>query len=407
MKNSKRNLVLSSVILAFGLSLPSVSFSEEATTETTSSSSASSAGVVEAINTLRASNEADLAAIRAEAGSFTRQDVASAIINYEAEARLKAYELNQELLFMHAPGVQWAIETGKMVGEANADDRAQELVNGAFQELMSKYWPTDEQIAAQNLSDAIEGSGGLVASTPPKSPRQIMYEQFIEGKVGSDGDVMPLNMGEVLRLNKTTPELAKQLMTIIIGADQEIDTDTVKKLKETQGMTADEIASGGLDGLQPKEKEQAAGAMIDAVNIAPSTNILSAMLSRRILAADDTNPDSKTVMELIEKYATDRFQNGAWYGEIGKSSDTALLREITHIMAYNSWMQLQTFKLQEQQAAAIAIMNANASRLYNVMKEFADSYLDEENQDAIRKQIEASKDYEDILKETKDSSSDE
>lgn len=406
MKNSKRNLVLSSVILAFGLALPVASFAvdEAPSAESTSSS----AGVIDAINQLKASNQIDLAAIRTEAGSFTRQDVASAVINYEAEARLKEYELNQELLFMNAPGIQWAINTGKQVGEANADDRAQELVNGAFQELMSKYWPTEEQVKSQNLLDALSGNGALVASTPPKSPRQIMYEHFIEGKVGSDGDVMSLNMGEVLRLNKTTPELARQLMTIVIGgADQGIDTGTVKKLQGIQGMTGEEIISGGLDGLQPKEKEDAAGAMIDAVNIAPSTNILSGMLSRRILAEGDTNSDAKTVMELIEKYATDRFQNEEWYGEIGKSSDTALLREMTHIMAYNAWMQLQTFKLQEQQAAAIAIMNANGARLYNVMRDFSENYLDEDSQDAIKKQIEASESYKDILKETKDSSSDD
>lgn len=399
MNNSKRALVLGSIVLAMGLAMPAVSFADPIVDAVNSLKSNNQT----VINNLKSSNQSELSSLRAEvakAGDYSRENVAAAIIRYEAEARLKEYELNEALLFMPAPGVQWAIQTGRGVGEANIADRAQELVDASFQELMSQYWPTEEQIAQQNLSEVLTEGGVPVGMRVQVSPRQSMYDRYIAGQVGEDGDLSALNMGEVLRLDKTTNDLAKQFINIVIGSDMKIDTEAVQRIRETEAAAS----ALGVDSpdtvLAPAEKEDIAGSLINAVNMTPSTNIISGILSRRLLSPEyEADPgahsDAKTAMELIEKYASDRFQNTEWYGEVGRSSDTALLREMTHMMAYNAWMQLQAFKLQEQTASALAIMNANFARLYNVMQQFAENF-DEEKEEARRALLEAEQRLRDI-----------
>tara|TARA_R110002110_G_scaffold33533_1_gene114818 strand:+ start:133453 stop:134688 length:1236 start_codon:yes stop_codon:yes gene_type:complete len=386
MKNSKRTLVLSSVVLAVGLAVPVASFaSVEAAIERLRQSNISKFDQLKDSNASEINNNTStldgrLEQIRAEvakAGNYSRKDVAAAIINYEAEARLKEYQLNEKLRFMNAPGVLWALTAGKQVGEAKVEEREKQLVDHAFQQQMGDYWPTPEQ---QEKHNTILGN---LALETPKSAAQIRFEEFILGLEGPSS----LNMGEVIRTNKTTEELAKQFMATVIGPDVEINKGTAEKLEKYKNMTLDEFQALSADEkLSVTDQETVADAMVNAVNMSPSTNILSGILSRRILSPEDEesgNADAKTVMESIEKYANDRFQNPEWYAQVGKSSDTALLREMNHMMAYNIWIQFQAFKLQEQEAAAMAILNANAARLYVVMKDFTDQMNDEDSE--IRK----------------------
>src|SRR5690606_15367552 len=75
----------------------------------------------------------------------------------------------------------------------------------------------------------------------------------------------------------------------------------------------------------------------------------------------------KTTMELMKQYSNLRFNSPEWYGLIGTASDTALLREIAHLLAYNTWMEKESYRLKEQEVVLLATMNANFAKMLSVM----------------------------------------
>src|SRR5437868_12762483 len=64
--------------------------------------------------------------------AFTPKDLANALINYEAAARLNEYQLNEQLMFMPAPGSAWAISAGTAIGGANVQSAIQASISSNF-----------------------------------------------------------------------------------------------------------------------------------------------------------------------------------------------------------------------------------------------------------------------------------
>jgi hypothetical protein len=257
------------------------------------------------------------------------------LINYWADVSLKEYEFKKELLFMNAPGTEKAIEAGQKNGESVANNYAQELVETNFKKAMGAYWQTEE-------------AGTIVAQSV--APKIQLFIEMMRRMEDSPGNMNALNIGNILSKDRVEKEAAEGFIAYLTNPYPKTDQDIAAKMKSGAELTV-------------AEKEKFAEKLIESINMAPSVTAFSELFARRIAEQDaEGTPDEekhKTVMELINEYSKLRFNTPEWYGMIGKASDTALLREMVHLLAYNAWMDQQAFKMKEQEVALLATMNAN------------------------------------------------
>jgi len=116
---------------------------------------------------------------------------------------------------------------------------------------------------------------------------------------------------------------------------------------------------GGAPGIA--DKEAVGDIIIEYAAISASAYALSDIIARR--------KGDPSVMDIMTKYANERITQPDWHATIATSSDTALLREITHMMAYQVWMASQHFRLVEQQTALISAMNSTIAQLNTQMRD--------------------------------------
>lgn len=306
---------------------------------------------------------------------YRNKEVASALINYWADVSLKEYEFKKELLFMNAPGTEKAIEAGQKIGESVANNYAQELVETNFKKAMGAYWPTEE-------------AGTVVAQSV--APKIQLFIEMMRRMEDSPGNMNALNIGNILSKDRVDKEAAEGFIAYLTNPYPKTDQDIAAKMKSGAELTV-------------AEKEKFAEKLIESINMAPSVTAFSELFSRRIAEQDaEGTPDEekhKTVMELINEYSKLRFNTPEWYGMIGKASDTALLREMVHLLAYNAWMDQQAFKMKEQEVALLATMNANFTRMYAAMQGLVEQL--ETLEDDTRKQAwEAEKKIRELKLET-------
>lgn len=306
---------------------------------------------------------------------YRNKELASALINYWADVALKEYDFKKELLFMNAPGTEKAIEAGQKIGESVANDYAQALVETNFKKAMGAYWPTEDEsaIAAQNVSPKIQ-----------------LFIEMMRRMEETPGDVNSLNIGNILSKDRVEKDAAEGFIAYLTNPYPKVDQDIAAKMKAGTELTV-------------AEKEKVAEKLIESINMAPSVTAFSELFSRRIAEQDaEGTPEEekhKTVMELVNEYSKLRFNTPEWYGMIGKASDTALLREMVHLLAYNTWMDQQAFKMKEQEVALLATMNANFTRMYAAMQGLVEQL--EALEDDTRKQAwEAEKKIRDLKLET-------
>ncbi len=306
---------------------------------------------------------------------YRNKEVASALINYWADVSLKEYEFKKELLFMNAPGTEKAIEAGQKIGESVANNYAQELVETNFKKAMGAYWQTEE-------------AGTIVAQSV--APKIQLFIEMMRRMEDSPGNMNALNIGNILSKDRVDKEAAEGFIAYLTNPYPKTDQDIAAKMKSGAELTV-------------AEKEKFAEKLIESINMAPSVTAFSELFARRIAEQDaEGTPDEekhKTVMELINEYSKLRFNTPEWYGMIGKASDTALLREMVHLLAYNAWMDQQAFKMKEQEVALLATMNANFTRMYAAMQGLVEQL--ETLEDDTRKQAwEAEKKIRELKLET-------
>ncbi|MCS5708339.1 hypothetical protein CC99x_005410 [Candidatus Berkiella cookevillensis] len=307
---------------------------------------------------------------------YRNKEVASALINYWADAALKEYEFKKELLFMNAPGTEKAIEAGKLIGESVANNYAQELVETNFKKAMGAYWPTED------------GAEPIVAQSV--APKIQLFIEMMRRMEESPGNVNSLNLGNILSKDRVEKEAAEGFIAYLTNPYPKVDQEIAAKMKSGTELTV-------------AEKEKVAEKLIESINMAPSVTAFSELFARRIAEQDaEGTPEEekhKTVMELVNEYSKLRFNTPEWYGMIGKASDTALLREMVHLLAYNTWMDQQAFKMKEQEVALLATMNANFTRMYAAMQGLVEQL--ETLEDDTRKQAwEAEKKIRELKLET-------
>lgn len=306
---------------------------------------------------------------------YRNKEVASALINYWADVSLKEYEFKKELLFMNAPGTEKAIEAGQKIGESVANNYAQELVETNFKKAMGAYWQTEE-------------AGTIVAQSV--APKIQLFIEMMRRMEDSPRNMNALNIGNILSKDRVDKEAAEGFIAYLTNPYPKTDQDIAAKMKSGAELTV-------------AEKEKFAEKLIESINMAPSVTAFSELFARRIAEQDaEGTPDEekhKTVMELINEYSKLRFNTPEWYGMIGKASDTALLREMVHLLAYNAWMDQQAFKMKEQEVALLATMNANFTRMYAAMQGLVEQL--ETLEDDTRKQAwEAEKKIRELKLET-------
>lgn len=295
---------------------------------------------------------------------YRNKEVAGALINYWAEVALKEYEFKKELHFMNAPGTETAIDATKKIKENNADAEAADLVSKVFEESVRSFTATEETIEEWSRFD---------------SPKLKLFK-YIRDKITDDYDgdwtkISDLSIGRILGNDRVEKEQAEQFLAYLTNPFGEIDVEISKKILEGEELTLE-------------EQEKVSEKMMENISLAPSTIALSDMFGRRIAPEDDegTTEDEKkdTLIEIMKNYSGVRFNTPEWYGYIGTASDTALLREIVHLIAYESWVKQQTYKLQEQEVVLLATMNANFTRMLSVMNRLYEEF--EKANDEARKQ---------------------
>lgn len=297
---------------------------------------------------------------------YKNKEVAQAIINYEAAARMNEYNRNYELLFMPAPGTVDAVKAGEAVGGATVAEKALDYSNKA---LLGQVQPFT---ASENITGALGNQREAVANRLELFDSQ--FKDYYEK--GNTDKLLIINPGKFLfsdnlKESEISDADTKQLIRFL--------TDPFPK-----GFSAAEFTA--MSGLGPANlsgagKEAIVNGLSQKAILAVSISALSDMMARRMpkdnpvgTPVGSTPPQS--VMEIMNSQSKSRFTNPEWYKEVGVASDTALLRELVHIQAYNTWVQYQQFRIQEQQTALLATMNAIMSKM-NVAMDQLGAKLDE------------------------------
>lgn len=279
---------------------------------------------------------------------YSRKDAVSALINYEAASRMQDYQLNQQLLFMQAPGSVFSIKAGAMIGATNSAGYALLLSN------------TSMALSMNGLTQAptIKANGAAVLPPTalvnlPSGPLQ-MYQQM--GNFAKSGDLSSLasvNIGPLLQTDnildpKSTINQNQALTLVSMIADPfpSVDPTILAKIKNNTPLTGSDMEAVG---------SRVASYAIVGVSATALTDIIA----RRVPGSNQT----QSVMQIMDSHSQERFTNVQWYNSIGAASEAALLREIAHMMAYNQWVSYEQFRVSEQQLALLASINSVMARV--------------------------------------------
>ncbi len=299
---------------------------------------ASTADIVNAIDTLNSNVLAQNAASSADA---TRKQLGTALINYDAAARMQEFQLNQELLFMAAPGSEWAIAAGAAVGSAQLGTIATSLYTSNFLRSTAIY----------SIANNATYNGITVApANLPANPTQI-YQALKQFFIGGDSSHLSMiDTGQLTNSNRIDTQTAQNIINMLATPFPNPDPTILSVLKGIPG--------GGSD-LSGAQQEALGTAMVEEAVNAMSTSALSTIAARRIL----TGSASNTFMETVDQYSKERFFNATWPSAMSAASEPAMIREMAHMMAYEIWLQYEQFRISEQQLALLATMNIVLSKI--------------------------------------------
>lgn len=304
--------------------------------------------VVDAINNM---NQNIGGILQTQVGDLTRNQQVAALINYEAAARIQEYQYNQQLLFMVAPGSNWALSAGKSVGASDNAKTASNLANTTLANNLGLLTNAKKlTLNGTEFSIVADNSGPL------------QYFQQMEGfvKGGDTTNIASIDPSSVIlsdNLTKTNPPItqtqAQNLINIITNPFPYIDPDLQSKIKNGSTLTGADM-------------ENIANAAAQYAVVGVSVAALSDIVARRLPVSGQT----ESVMDIMDKYSGQRFINPDWYTAIGAASDTALLREIAHMEAFKIWLAYEQFRLSEQQLALMASLNAIMAKMNIGIQQF-------------------------------------
>jgi hypothetical protein len=278
---------------------------------------------------------------------YSRKDAVSALINYEAASRMQDYQLNQQLLFMQAPGSVFSIQAGAMVGATNSAGFALGMSYASFALSMNGL------SQASNLKINGNPVAGTTGVSVPVGPLE-MYQQI--GNFVKSGDLSNLAIVNIAPLLQTdnladpksgiSQSQALTLVNMIADPFPSVDPTILSKIKSNTPLTGADMEAVG---------SRVASYAIVGVSATALTDIIA----RRVPGSNQT----QSVMQIMDNQSQERFTNIQWYNSIGAASEAALLREIAHMMAYNQWVSYEQFRVSEQQLALLASINSVMARV--------------------------------------------
>lgn len=305
-----------------------------------------------------------------------------ALINYDAAARLNEYQYNQELLFMKAPGSESAVKAGALVGSSNVSASALKFSNLSFIAAVSPF------SKSKNFTGTLTGGSAAIQATPIDKVKLYddNFASFVsEGNTSGLTVVNPAQFIQSTNLVKSNLDTqSQQMISLLTRPPSVADPVLLQQI----------AASGGPEG---GGKELIVDSLSEYAIISLSMNALGDIVARRTPGTDSNNNQlTQSVMEVMDQYSGERFTNKDWYTKLSTASDTALLREIAHIQAYNAWVQFQQFKVQEQQMALLSTMNVVLAKMNIGM-----SRLDAQIQSAQAQASKAASDYQNAASKCK------
>lgn len=308
-----------------------------------------------------------------EKSDISNKDMVTALMNYWAQASLKEFGLAQEKYFQVAPSTEWAAKAGIAAGNLSyAQTSALNSANLTMARGLG-FLSKSDKFTINGVEVNKEDLVPMRAMSLYKSMLTFWQTGAIEtlGVVNAAG-IMQRN---VIPNDADSKKVTQNFVNIITNPFPNVDPDLNKRIQE-----------GNLNG----EDMEKIGTMVAQYSlIGVSANAWTDIISRREqpvlkLQIDPATGEcvqgpggacltvpivgaAKSTMQLMDEAANKRFTNPDWYASLSDASETALLREIAHMLAYNQWVQYQQFRLAEQQVSLLASLNGVMAKLNTSM----------------------------------------
>lgn len=311
------NKLLNSALLSMGLMLPLAAGAEI--------SASQAQELVDSNNSISES-----ASTIASMSDISRAQLAKAIVNEMADLALKEFNLQEEKMFMAAPGSPEAIATGQAVG--------------VFVTLVPQETKNFANAAVSAGYDSPSSSGGSsvgglpdISAINPGGSLANQAEDYISS--GDANQLGGLNAANVMQEDVVQPGVSQLLINTL--------TNPIPPAR-------------GMGQLTDNEK---AKRIIEQTMKSFAANSLGEMAARRVAGGDD----GKSLAQLLREESTRRFENEDWYANVGISSTEALLREIAQMEAFRLKLQYEQYRLQEQSMSLMAAMLTSMGTMSGVM----------------------------------------
>lgn len=261
---------------------------------------------------------------------ISRTELANALINYQAQLAIKNYTLQEEKMFMAAPGSPDAIQAGLDAGELAADVKSNAKV-----------------VSQTAVAAGLPVAGGSLLSSSALTSKSEPY--LLSGNAEQLG---PFNAATMLQEDVVQMQTSQELINIITNP-------TPSPLAIVKDPITGEInwGAGGTD------RDKIADRLIEQSLMSVAANSLGEMAARRVVDPS-TN---KSFAQILRDEGGRRFADEEWYKNVGISSQEALLREIAQMDAYRTMLQYQQYRLQEQNASLLAAMLSSIAKMSGAM----------------------------------------
>jgi hypothetical protein len=265
-------------------------------------------------------------------GDMSRKELAQALINYEASARLQEYNLQEEKMFMMAPGSEMAIDAGIKAGT-----------------VAPQVSSNVKTITSSVVSKSISGSGGGAAPVDAMTP-------FLKS---GDADSLDFGINAILQKDR-------------INSLEEAQT-AINALTVTDGIPVkvEKTDSGDIDWVKT-DRDAVRKKFNEQVNVMVATNALAELAAKRV-AADSNSP---SLAEILRDQSRKRFSDKDWYQNVGVSSTEALLREMVHMQAFQLEMNYQDHRMQEQIVSLLAAMLTTQNKFAVLLDELQQAVIE-------------------------------
>jgi hypothetical protein len=276
----------------------------------------------------------------------------SDILAYFAASQTKSVTAKAEEKFKKAPGVD-ATASGT-VGVA--------AVGGQIKTIETAI-DTQATIAKKELNDSnyLLYGENLPGQDPIADPSTYIQEQHfnsycVPALANKDSGI--LSSSKLCQGSGNLPYVDINIATSLLDKQVLSPTDVPIAALAIRNFIAPMPRATLMDALKEDKtlqkmdnKKAVASLLSEAASSNAAFAALNEMLKTRIGVEvpkeGSQEKEVRSINQMMDVEATRRFQNADWYKKIDAATDTALLRELAHIMAYNNWLQYQQYKQNE------------------------------------------------------------